>query len=85
MSIQTPDRILELWPQLSPDKQAAVLDLIEAIATPAGPLQLGASERAAIEQSKVDFEIGRVLNEQEYEARMTGFMARLKAKPSSAQ
>ena len=85
MTIQMPNRILELWPQLSPDKQAAVLDLIETIAIRSPPLELDASEHAALEQSKADFEAGRVYNEQEYEAQMARFMNGLMAKSPAAR
>ena len=80
MTVQTPNRILELWPMLSPEKRAAVLEMVETIAAPVAALRLTAEERAALDRSRGDYKAGRVLDEAEYAARMDAFMARLKAK-----
>ena len=77
MTIQTPNRILELWPTLSPEKRAALLDLVETISAPVTPLRLTAEERAALDRSREDYKAGRVLDEEEYTAGMNAFMARL--------
>ena len=85
MTIQTPNRILELWPSLSPEKRAALLDMAEIIAAPVEPHSLTAEERAALDRSREDYNSGRVLDEDAYAARMTAFMAGLKAKSQSGQ
>ena len=84
MTIQTPNRILELWPTLSAAKRAVVLEIVEAIAVTSPPLALTLEERAALDRSKADYKAGRVLDEDEYGARMNAFMDRLKAKSQAA-
>ena len=43
-------------------------------------LELSPSDQAALERSRADFKAGRVVDEDQYNARMDAFMERLRAK-----
>ncbi len=83
MTAHTPKSIIELWPTLSPEKQAALLDIAETVAASVPSQQLTADERGALNRSRDDFKADRVLDEDAYAGRMDAFMARLEAKSQS--
>ena len=80
MTIKTPDRIIELWPMLSPEARAQLTEVAESIAVPILPLHLTDDERAQIEQAREDFRAGRILSEENYRLRMDAFMTRMRSK-----
>ena len=66
MSTKTLDRVVELWPSLSDEAQAEIVEIVEgAAAQTAGFRDLTPHEELMIEQSIEDFKQGRVLTSEE--------------------
>lgn len=88
MTTITPQRLLDLWPALSPERRAELVETAERMAAPVAdgmkPVEFTADELAAIEQGSEDFKHGRTLRLDEFRADMDAFFARLKAKHSEA-
>lgn len=80
MTTASAQRILDLWPTLTPEKQAELVEAAERMAAPQTPRKLTEREIAAAACSRADFADGRVLDEKAYEAEMSTFMSGLKAK-----
>ena len=69
--------------ELPDEHVATVADFVQSIG--AGlPLDLTDDERAALERSREDFKHGRVLDDDQYNARMDAFMAQLRTQSQSA-
>ena len=79
----TPQRIIELWPTLTTEAQARLVDAAERMATSTVTRRLSQRERAAVGRSRADFAAGRVLDEADYEEAMAAFMLKLEAEASS--
>lgn len=80
MTTVSAQRILDLWPTLTPEKQAELVQTAERMAAPQTPRKLKEREIAAIARSRADYAAGRVLDEKAYDGEMSTFMADLKAK-----
>lgn len=62
----TPDRVVELWPSLTPEVREQPVTLVEASAEPDSPLDLTAEEEKLLADACEDFRQGRVLGAKEY-------------------
>jgi hypothetical protein len=67
-------------PALADEQVDALAEMVAAWAQPHDPLDLTPEELAGIERSREDFKHGRTLTDDEYQAEMDVFMARLAAK-----
>jgi hypothetical protein len=87
MSTTSPHRILELWPKLTPEKQAELIRTAERLAAPHGAtadaMKLTTEEIEAIERGRDDFKHGRTLSLEEYRTDMDAFFARIEGKRST--
>lgn len=79
----SPQRILELWPRLTAEDQVRLVQTAESMAVPQPTRRLSPREKAAVDRSRADFAAGRVLDDEEYEAAMSTFMAELEAAAAS--
>ena len=77
MTVQTPKRIVELWPLMTEEAQRSLIKIAEGIAVSAKQVSLSESDRASIEASKMDFKKGKVLSENEFRKDMDAFMQTL--------
>ena len=80
MSEITPDRIIELWPNLSEEARQHIVEIAESDLAPEAELELTAEEEALIEQGREDFRQGRTLSLEEWKADLDIFMVELRAK-----
>jgi hypothetical protein len=83
----SPSRILELWPQLSTELRAELIETAERFAAPGHamePTEFTDEELAAIEQGQEDFRQGRTLTLDEFHARTAKFLESLRTKSTSA-
>ena len=80
MSTTTPDRIVELWPNLPEEAREKLVELAESIAINADRFEFTVEELAGIERGREDFKHGRTLSTADYRAEMDAFFDRLKAK-----
>ena len=80
MNNVTPDRIVELWPRLSPDARDKLIEFAESVADDDHPLELTAEDEAGIDQAKRDFDEGRTLSFDDFCADLDAFMATLRDK-----
>ncbi len=83
MSTITLDRIVELWPSLSPEARRQIAGIAEACAGKDTPLGLSDEEERLLVQARDDFKHGRALDADEYHAGMSAFMQRLAAQTAS--
>ena len=83
MSTVTLERIVELWPLLTPEARGELVTLAEVSAEPDSPLELTAEEEKLLAQARDDYRQGRVLDAKEYNAEMDVFMQRLAAQSGS--
>jgi hypothetical protein len=83
MSTITLDRIVELWPSLSPEARRQIAGIAEACAGKDMPLGLSDEEERLLVQARDDFKHGRALDADEYHAGMSAFMQRLAAQTAS--
>ena len=83
MSTITPERIVELWPVLSPEARRQIAEIVEAGAAKDMPLDLSDEEERLLAQARDDFKHGRTLDAGEYHAEMSSFMQRLAAQATS--
>ena len=84
MNHTTPDRIVELWPHLSPEARDKLIEFAESVAEEDRPLDLTADDEAAIEQARLDFTEGRTVSFDEFCADLDSFMATLCSKTRAA-
>ena len=73
----TPQRIIELWPALTPEAQSKLVEMAEQLVAPRHMRKLTAREMAAVDRSRADFAEGRVLDDIEYDAAMASFLSNL--------
>lgn len=83
MGTITPERIVELWPTLSPEARQQIAEIAESNAGNDMPLDLSEEEERLLAQARDDFKHGRALDSAEYHAEMSAFMERLAAKATS--
>lgn len=74
MSTKTLDRIVALWPELPEAARQSILDIAETHAPHETELELTPEEEGLILQGIDDFEHGRTLTLEEFEARSAAFM-----------
>ena len=75
--VPTPQRIIDLWPALSPEAQSKLVELAEQLVVPRHKRKLTARELATVDRSRADFAEGRVLDDTEYDAVMASFLSKL--------
>ena len=80
MDEPTPIRILELWPSLTEEEQASLVDTVERLTAPRRLRKLSQREIAAVAESRLDFKQGRVLDDAAYEKASQEFMDGLRQK-----
>ena len=80
MTAITPDRIIELWPTLSPEARQRIAEIAEGDAGKDVPIDLSLEEQQLLVQARDDFKHGRALNTDEYRAEMSAFIQGLAAK-----
>lgn len=73
MSIQTPDRIVELWPSLSPEARERLVRIAEGSANANSPLNLSEHDEQLLAQAREDFRLGRTISLDEYKAELDGY------------
>jgi len=78
MDTPKPERILELWPSLTEEEQASLVDTVERLTAPRRLRRLTDREIEAVERSRADFAAGRVLDDAAYEKAMREFMEGLR-------
>jgi hypothetical protein len=74
------EKIQAALPALADEQVDALAEMVQAWAEPREPLDLTPEELAGIERSREDFKHGRTLTDDEYQAEMDAFIARLAAK-----
>jgi hypothetical protein len=79
MSTKDLERVIELWPSLSDEARADVVELAEASQQPA-MRPLTRYELDMLERSREDFKHGRFMNADEYYQHMQEFLRELAAK-----
>jgi hypothetical protein len=77
MSTINLDRIIELWPTLSPEVRQRIGEIAERNAGGDIPLDLSDEEQQLLARARDDFKHGRALDTDEYHAEMSAFMQRL--------
>jgi hypothetical protein len=80
MSPITPERIVELWPTLSPEARRQIAEIVQSNAGKDMPLDLSEEEEQMLAQARDDFKHGRALDSDEYHAEMSAFIHRLATK-----
>jgi hypothetical protein len=79
MNTITPDRIVELWPNLSLEARQQISEIAESNGGKDKPLDLSQEEEKLLDRARDDFKHGRALDADEYHAEMSAFMKRLAA------
>ena len=80
MSTTTPDRIVELWPDLPEEARRKIVELAESIVDETGGFAFTPEEIAGIERGRDDIRQGRSSTLAEYRSEMDDFFSGLKAK-----
>ena len=83
MSTKALDRVVELWPGLSDEARADIVEIAEGDGEREAPLYLTDEQRRLIEQSREDFRQGRFLEFDEFKTRIDAFIENLAKKASS--
>ncbi len=82
MTTKTPDRIVELWPNLPEAARADLIKRAESMA--AGIVDFTAEDLAGIERGREDFKHGRTLSAEQFDSNMDAFMKGLRQKSARA-
>ena len=84
MSTLTPDRIVELWPNLSEAAREKLVEIAESIAQADTPLTLSSAEEALLAQSREDFAHGRTVTLEDFKADLDAFFGGLRARSKAS-
>lgn len=76
MDTKSPDRVVELWPDLPEQARRAIVEIAEG--TAGRPLQMTPDEEALIEQAREDFLHGRTMSMVDFSSEMDAFVASLR-------
>ena len=84
MTTASAQRILDLWPTLTPEKQAELIETAERMAQAADePIAFTPEDLAGIERGRADFKHGRTLTVDEFETRSRSILEGLRREPKT--
>jgi hypothetical protein len=80
MSLVSPDRLIELWPNLPEEARRMIVELAEKSAVFSARHEFSSNELVGIESGRDDFKHGRTSSLPEYRSDMDAFFDLLKAR-----